>query len=798
MPFKLTYAQFILSYIRRIIWNIEVNTINNLLCRIIVAEPEYVLICVAWPYANGPLHLGHVAGCYLPPDIHARYERAMGNRVLMVSGSDEHGTPITVTAESEGVSPQEIVDRYHAINTQALLDLGCIWEPNIDPRGVEFGGSLFNRTSDPEHKRIVQENFLSLLEAGLFEKNTMQQYYEIREDGGRFLPDRYVEGECPNCGEDGARGDQCDECGTTYESHELNNPRSKMNPNATIEIRDTEHFFYRLDRFQTALQNHADERKSFWKTNVRAMTKQWLDMGLRPRAVTRDLEWGIQLPLDGDEWNGKCVYVWFEAVQGYYSCARIWSKTYAGVDDWRKWWCVSDDGVSPRHLYFLGKDNIPFHTVIWPALIMGLNHANNGLGREDSINLPGPNDLALEYNVPAMEYLMLAGGQFSKSRKHAVWLPSFLERFDPDTLRYYLSINMPESHDTDFNWPDFVEKINSELNGTYGNYVNRVISLGNKLGNCSGFDTNNPLNKFDNQKYFTNEITRLEEIYKEITSSLERHRYKEALRHVMSAAQFGNQVIQKATPWEAIREIGSADNGNFEISEDSNESLAKLAFGWRLARFLAITTQPFLPFSAQRLWTMLGQDGDVSLVSYESSIDWNTPITWSNITDPLFTRLDLDAIIEHEESLVKSNHDETTTDPGHGVKGSGKKNRKKEVDEMDKEPEGTTFLDFGTFMKVDMRTGTITAVEEHPNADKLYVVSIDDGTDDGRTVCAGLKPYYSIDQMVGKRIVFVANLEPRKLRGVMSEGMLLAADDGTGNVRLISVDGDINDGSTVR
>ena len=746
---------------------------------------EHVLICVAWPYANGPLHLGHVAGCYLPPDIHARYERALGNRVLMVSGSDEHGTPITVTAETLGISPQQVVDQYHAINTQALLDLGCIWEPNIDPRGAEFGGALFNRTSDDEHKQYVQENFKSLLKAGLFEQKTMQQYYEIREDGGRFLPDRYVEGECPNCGEDGARGDQCDECGTTYEAHELQNPRSKMNPDAEIEIRDTEHFFYRLDLFQDVLEQHATERNANWKANVRAMTKQWLDMGLRPRAVTRDLEWGISLPLEGNEWDGKCVYVWFEAVQGYYSCARIWAQRYAQSEDWRKWWCISDDGITPRHLYFLGKDNIPFHTVIWPALIMGLNHANRGLSDTDPVSLPEPGDLALESNVPAMEYLMLAGGQFSKSRKHAVWLPSFLDRFDPDTLRYYLSINMPENHDTDFNWPDFVEKINNELNGTYGNYVNRIMSLGNKLGG------ENPLVAYDNLTFCEDEMDRLQEIYVQITQSLNRHRYKEALRHVMSAAQYGNQMIQKAAPWEAIKAIENGDGG-------TSESLAKLSFGWRLARFLAIVSQPFLPFSAQRLWAMLGQQGNVSDVPYESATDWSTSLTWSEIQEPLFSRLDLDSILEHEESLASSSQDEAHDDPGHGVKGSGNKSKTKEEKQMEKAPEGTTFLDFDTFMSVELRTGTITTVEDHPNADKLYVVSIDDGTDGGRTVCAGLKPYYTIEEMTGKQVVFVANLEPRKLRGVMSEGMICAADDGEGAVKLITIDGEIGNGSRVR
>jgi len=707
----------------------------------------------------------------------------------MVSGSDEHGTPITVTAETEGVNPQEIVDRYHSMNTKALLDLGCSWEPNIDPRGVDYGGSLFNRTTDEEHKKFVQENFISLLEAGMFEQKTMQQYYEIRDDGGgRFLPDRYVEGECPICGDDGARGDQCDECGATYEAHELNNPRSKMNPDAKIEIRDTEHFFYRLDRFQEVLEHHANERSPHWKANVRAMTKQWLDMGLRPRAVTRDLDWGISIPLDGNEWDDKCVYVWFEAVQGYYSCARIWSRRFAGKNDWRKWWCISDDGVTPRHLYFLGKDNIPFHTVIWPALIMGLNHANNGLGESDLVSLPGPGDLALESNVPAMEYLMLSGGQFSKSRKHAIWLPSFLERFDPDALRYYLSINMPENHDTDFNWPDFVEKVNSELNGAYGNYVNRIMSLGNKLGG------DNPLSLYDLPDQCVDEMARLEEIYIQVTQSLNRHRYKEALRHVMSAAQYGNQMIQKATPWQYIGKEPTNEE-DYELNRLS--SLAKLAFGWRLARFLAITSQPFLPFSAQRLWKMLGQDGEVSSASYSSATDWDIPITWSNISKPLFSRLDLDAILEQEEALASSNHSNDKVDPGHGIKGSGK-NSKKEEKKMKEENVGIQYLDFDTFMTMELRTGTITSVDDHPNADKLYVVSIDDGSEEGRTVCAGLKPYYAPGEMVGKTVVFVANLAPRKLRGVMSEGMICAADDENGNVKLVTIDGEITNGSRVR
>ena len=738
---------------------------------------EHVLICVAWPYANGPLHLGHVAGCYLPPDIQARFERAKGNRVLMVSGSDEHGTPITVTAETQGISPQEVVDRYHQINTKALLDLGCSWEPNIDSRGPEYGGSLFNRTSDPEHYEIVSENFVKLMNAGLFERKVMQQYYEIREDGGRFLPDRYVEGDCPNCGAEGARGDQCDECGVTYEAHELKNPKSKMNPEAAIEIRDTEHFFYRLDLFQDALQEHAKLRQGVWKPNVKAMTKQWLDMGLRPRAVTRDLDWGIPLPLEGKEWEGKCIYVWFEAVQGYYSCAKLWAKRHSNPSDYEKWWKISENGVAPRHLYFLGKDNIPFHTVIWPAIIMGLNHAHKGLDASSPPSLPGPGELNLEDNVPAMEYLMLAGGQFSKSRKHAVWLPSFLERFDPDTLRYYLSINMPEAHDTDFNWPDFVEKINSELIAAYGNFVHRVLTLGARL------PAERPLSSFDNISQCTDEMKKLETLHQQITSSLERHRYKEALRTVMSAAQLGNQMLQAATPWKFLKDLDA---------EGGKESMAKLAFGWRLSRYLAIMAQPFLPFSSQRLWDSLGEQGEVALTSWDSAIDWTAQYKWSDKEPkPLFQRLDLEEILSQEKSLAGESKDSDSLT--HTVKGGKKK--KKEVKEM---PEGTTHLDFETFMEVELRVGNIVSVSDHENADKLYVVKIDDGTESGRTICAGLKEYYSSDEMVGKSVVFVANLKPRKLRGIMSEGMMLAADDGNGGVKLVTIDGDIATGSLVR
>ena len=747
-----------------------------------MADEDHVLICVAWPYANGPLHLGHVAGCYLPPDIYARFERLRGNRVLMVSGSDEHGTPITVTAEQEGVNPQDIVDQYHAINTQALIDLGCTWLPHTDPRGIAFGGSLFNRTSDQRHKDKVQDNFKSLYEAGFFERRTMQQYFEVHENGGgRFLPDRYIEGTCPSCGADGARGDQCDACGATYESYELKNPVSKMNPELDVEIRDTEHLFYRLDLFQEALESHAEQHQSVWKPNVRAMTKQWLDMGLRPRAVTRDLEWGIQVPLDGDDWEGKCIYVWFEAVQGYLTCSQIWSESFDDGSSWENWWIDNQD-LTQRHYYFLGKDNVPFHTVIWPAILMGLNHVRNGKTADDPITLPSYGDLRLEDNVPAMEYLMLGGGQFSKSRKHAIWLPSFLQRFDPDTLRYYLSINMPESHDTDFTWNEFVDRINNELIATYGNFANRVLSLSARLPDTPGGEQ---LPAFDSIDVYSDLCSTLEKLHGDMTLSLEKHRYKEALRTAMTVAQHGNQLLQSAKPWEHLKtEVGE---------EGRAETLASLAIGWRICRYLAIVTQPFLPFSAQKLWNMLGIESDLADMIWDQAIDWSIPVVHpSSSFEPLFKRLDVDEIVKEEQSYIESQED--SNDLTHSVKG-GKKEKKRMKNEA---PEGIEYLDFETFMEVELRVGRIMSVEDHPDADRLYVVNLDDGSEQGRTICAGIKAYYSPDELLNKMVVFVANLKPRSLRGVVSEGMMLAADDGNDVVRLVTIDGEISTGSRVR
>jgi len=737
------------------------------------AEMEYVAIFMAWPYANGPLHLGHVAGNCLPADIQYRYERARGRSVLMCSGSDEHGTPITLTAEQEGVEPQEIVDRFHEVNSKALIDLGCSWGGNVDPRGIEFGGALYNRTSDYRHKEIVREIFTELLDANMLSTETMQQYCSVSEDGAvRFLPDRYVEGNCPVCSASGARGDQCDECGSTYEANELLNPRSKLDSSSAIEVRDTEHLFFRLDMFQESLLLHYEDRKGIWRPNVRSMTKNWLDMGLRPRAVTRDIEWGIELPLEGEEWGSKRVYVWFEAVQGYYTCARIWAERFAsnfghsdGNDAWERWWKVSENGVQPKHIYFMGKDNIPFHTIIWPAIIMGINAANSG---GNITHVPEPGHLALEYNVPANEYLMLQGGQFSKSRRHGVWLPSFLSRFDPDTLRYYLSINMPEGHDADFRWNEYVERVNNELIGTYANFVHRVMTLTHRLPSDGG----NPLSIFFVSSDFSQYSSDIQALMSAAIESMERQRFKEALRSIMGIAQLGNSILQNAAPWEYLDD---------QDSEEAKSALSALAYAWSMCRGLAVALRPFLPFQSDRLWAMLGEERDIDTILWDEAFSLDD-LKWNSAKpNPLFQRLDLEEIIATEMAVAEEGSDSKVNESDTSSEGSG-----------------GGYIDFEDFMKVEMKTGKIISVDDHPNADKLYVITIEDAPQSSRTICAGLKGVVDASDLLGLNVVYVANLKPRKLRGVVSEGMLLAAEDDDGKVSVLTICEDLAPGSIVR
>jgi len=434
-----------------------------------------IYIGVAWPYANGSLHLGHIAGCYLPADIFARYNRMIGNDVLMVSGSDEHGTPITISAEKEKTTPQKIVDRYNKEHTE-----------NMKQFGISF--DLFTRTTTKNHEEVVQDIFLTLYNNKYIYKKKVESLY--CNNCNRYLPDRYIEGKCPHCGNESARGDQCDECGKLLDPQDLINVRCKICGN-TPEVKSVEHFFLALSKFEPKLIDWMKDKKH-WKASVMKFTQNWLKNGLKDRAITRDMTWGIKLPIDG--FDDKRIYVWFDAVIGYLAASKEWAKINNQPDKWEEWWKNPDS----KHYYFLAKDNIPFHSLIWPSMIMGYDK-----------------NLELPYDIPANEYLRLEGEQFSKSRDLAIWVPDILKKLDVDPVRYYLSINMPENKDTNWMWDDFVAKNNDELVGAYGNFVHRVLTFNQKnFGEIPKQDTLD-----DNDK---NAIKKIEKTSKEVLEALEK------------------------------------------------------------------------------------------------------------------------------------------------------------------------------------------------------------------------------------------------------------------------------------
>lgn len=511
---------------------------------------EKVLIGVAWPYANGPLHLGHLAGAYLPADIFARYHRIKGNQVLMVSGSDQHGTPITVRAEQEGKAPAEVAAFYH----QEFLRS---WEK----LGISF--DLFTNTETANHAQVTHEIFLALMQKGYIYRNMMESPFCSRCQ--RYLPDRYVEGTCPNCGFQGARGDQCDECGKPLNPTDLLDLRCKI-CGATPLIRETEHFFLRLTAFTQELLVWA-RRQTHWKPNVLNFTLRFLEEGLKDRAITRDIEWGINIPVPGFE--RKRIYVWFEAVIGYLSASKEWSQMTGQPDKWKEFW----EDPQVRAYYFIGKDNIPFHTMIWPAMLMGYG----------GFNLP--------YDVPANEFLTLQGRQFSTSRNWAVWLPDYLERYDPDPLRYFLSINMPERADTDFSWEEFVRRNNDELVATYGNLAHRALTF-----TYRHFDGRVPEAQQDERDRAL--LSRGQASLDRVDSLLGQCRFRESILEIMSLAQEANRYLEEKSPWKAI-------------ASDRASAAGAMLTALTLIDGLKTMLYPFLPFSSQTLHRLLGYQGRI-------------------------------------------------------------------------------------------------------------------------------------------------------------------------------------------
>jgi len=553
---------------------------------------EKIYIGVAWPYADGPLHLGHIAGAYLPPDIFARYHRTKGDEVLMVSGSDQHGTPITIKAEQEGKKPGEIAAEYH----QQFLDS---WRR----LGISF--DLFTSTGTANHTEVSQDIFLTLYNKGYIYKSVMLQ--PLCPRCRRFLPDRYVEGTCPYCGSPGARGDQCDDCGKPLSPVELVQPRCRLCGTAP-EFKDSEHFFLKLSAFRDRLLDWVSQQ-THWRQNVLNFTVRYLEDGLKDRAITRDISWGIPVPLPGFE--GKCLYVWFEAVIGYLSAAKEWARSRGDEERWRSFWQGEVKGY-----YFVGKDNIPFHTIIWPAMLMGYG------------------DLNLPYDVPANEFLTIEGRRLSTSRNWAVWLPDYLSRFDPDPLRYLLSINMPETGDTNFSWREFVRRNNDELVATYGNLVHRVLSFVYR-----NFDGRVPEpDELDGRSLAL--LAKAGETLSTMDGLLYRCHFKEAIRSAMSLAQETNRYLEEKSPWKVIK-------------RDRPAAATALYVAISVISCLRTALYPFLPFSSIRLHELLGFKGSIEDLGWQLK----SPPPGQRLPEPrpLFSKLD-DGVVEEESGRLGQAH----------------------------------------------------------------------------------------------------------------------------------------------
>ena len=554
--------------------------------------PERIFVAVAWPYANGPLHLGHIAGCYLSADIFARYHRFKGNEVLMVSGSDTHGTPITIRADEEGITPQEVVERYHAMFLEAWQKLGITFD-------------LFTHTNTDNHEEVVHRVFKTLLEKGYIYTGNMLLAYCAQCD--RYLPDRYVEGTCPHCGNLRARGDQCDACGRTLDPQELVDPRCSI-CGATPEFRESEHFFLKLSAFEKPLLEWV-EKQDHWRNNVKNFTRQFLRDGLKDRAISRDLSWGVPLPVDGYE--SKRIYVWFEAVIGYLSAAVEWAGQTGG--NWEDFW----KDPATKSYYFIGKDNIPFHSIIWPAII---------LAYDEGLNLP--------YDVPANEFLSLENQKFSTSQNWAVWVPDYLERYDPDPLRYLLSINMPESGDANFSWSEFVRRNNEELVATYGNLVNRVLSFTyrNFDGKVPGVQS---LDEVDQGL-----LRAARETMDSVDENLYHCRFKAAIGQAFGLAQEANRYLDTKAPWKTIK-------------EDRDQAGASLTVAMQAINCLKTILYPFMPFSSQKVHEFLGFDGPVEEGSWDFEISVAAIKAGVSLREPspLYTKLDPEIIGDEVQKL---------------------------------------------------------------------------------------------------------------------------------------------------
>ena len=678
------------------------------------------LITSALPYANGPVHIGHFAGVYLPADIYARYLRLCGRDVLFVGGSDEHGVPITLRAKKEGVTPQDIVDRYHAL----IKD-------TFERFGVSF--DIYSRTSSEVHHRMASDFFRTLYDKGVFLEKESEQYYD--EEAGQFLADRYITGTCPHCGNEHAYGDQCERCGTSLSPTELINPRSAISGSAPV-MRRTKHWYLPLDQYEPFLRQWILEEHKEWKPNVYGQCKSWLDMGLQPRAVSRDLDWGIPVPVEGAE--GKVLYVWFDAPIGYISNTKeLCDAQPERYGSWETWW----KDPETRMLHFIGKDNIVFHCIVFPTMLRA----------EGSFILPD--------NVPANEFLNLEGDKISTSQNRAVWLNEYLDDLPgkQDVLRYVLTANAPETKDNDFTWKDFQARNNNELVAIFGNFVNRALVLTGKY-----FDGVVPeCGEMDDYDRAT--LAEFESVKAELVRLLDTFHFRDAQREAMNLARIGNKYLADTEPWK-------------RFATDPARVQTILHVALQITANLSIAFDPFLPFTTEKLRHMLAIDA---------------PFAWDRLGDfrlltaghklgkaeLLFEKIDDEVIERQVQKLLDAKH-------------------ANEVAEHHAAPirEAVAFDDF---TRLDIRVGRVTECTKVPKADKLLQFKIDDGLG-GRTIVSGIAKHYAPEELVGRQVCFVANLEPRRIKGITSEGMILSAEGADGRLAVISPEKEVEPGSAVK
>lgn len=688
--------------------------------------PKRYTITAALPYTNGPIHIGHLAGVYVPADIYARYLRLQGHDVAFMCGSDEHGVPITIKAKKEGVSPQDIVDKYHAIIKQSFKDFGITFDN-------------YSRTTAKIHHETASEFFTTLYNKGEFIEEVTEQLYDAETK--QFLADRFVVGTCPKCGNEESYGDQCEVCGTSHNATDLINPKSAIT-GATPTLKKTKHWFLPLNKHEDFLKEWIlEDHKKDWKPNVYGQCKSWIDDGLRPRAVTRDLDWGIPVPVEGGK--GKVLYVWFDAPIGYISATKEWAKREG--KDWKPYWKDKDTKL----VHFIGKDNIVFHCIIFPAMLKA----------EGSYILPD--------NVPANEFLNLEGNKLSTSKNWAVWLHEYLQDFpdQQDVLRYALTANAPETKDNDFTWKEFQAKNNNELVAIFGNFINRVVVLTHKY-----YDSIVPIpNKFT--AIDKDVLTKLRAFPRVISSSIERYRFREASQELINLARLGNKYLAEEEPWKVIKE-----------DEARTQTIMYIAL--QIAGCLAVLSEPFLPFTSDKLKKLLNIE-DKSMEGGYVSDRYIKGVTWENLVDRVV--LDNFIIPNHKigkAELLFSKIEDTAIKKQLDKLEVSKKTNEAENKVIEPQKDTITFDDF---TKLDIRVGTILEAKKMPKTKKLLVLKVDTGID-VRTIVSGIAESFTAEEIVGKKVSVLVNLAPRELRGVESQGMILMTETPEGKLVFVNPD----------